>query len=216
MPAPRCAEGHSGRPASGCASAAPATPAKSAAGPSAIASDADIITPTMAPARLRTLKSAGHLSDSRGRRCAVRRRPGHPCASTDTKLVSMRRFLSVRWLGLHAAMVAIVAGFLALGWWQLRRAQGGNALSWGYTFEWPLFAGFVVVFWLRTMQDEWRETHAAEGEGPPAAAEVTLPAGIRSASSAGDGADGDDEDAELADYNAYLARLNAEASRPGG
>src|SRR6266516_4899542 len=126
----------------------------------------------------------------------------------------MRRFLSPRWLGLHAAMIVIVAGFAALGWWQLGRAAGGNALSWGYTFEWPLFAGFVVVFWLRTMRDEWREAHPARGEHPPAASEVTLPAGIRAPGRA-EGGDDEEEDAELAAYNAYLARLNAEAARRG-
>lgn len=159
-------------------------------------------------------------------------------------LMGMRRFLTLRWLGIHAAMIVIVTSFLLLGWWQWRRAEGGNALSWGYTFEWPLFAGFVVVFWLRTMRDELRET--AEGEKATAAPEVTLPAGIRApgeagrggtghsgaepnggapngastvdaaAGSAGPGRESDDEDAELAAYNAYLARLNAEATRTGG
>src|SRR5260370_42637062 len=74
----------------------------------------------------------------------------------------MRRFVALRWLGLHTAMIVIVAGFLELGWWQLRRAEGGNALSWGYTFEWPLFAGFVVVFWIKAMRDELREARAAD------------------------------------------------------
>jgi hypothetical protein len=139
----------------------------------------------------------------------------------------MRRFLSIRWLGLHAAMVAIVAGFLALGWWQLRRAEGGNALSWGYTFEWPLFAGFVVVFWIKAMRDESREAQADAGAPPtpaaPAAENVPMPAGLRdgpgapagAGASAQDGAVDDDDDAELAAYNAYLSRLNAEASRAG-
>jgi hypothetical protein len=135
----------------------------------------------------------------------------------------MRRFLSARWLGLHAAMVAIVAGFLALGWWQLRRAEGGNALSWGYTFEWPLFAGFVVVFWIKAMRDESREAQADAGAPTPAAANVPLPAALRAGPGAVPGAsapggtvdDDDADDAELAAYNAYLSRLNAEASRAG-
>jgi hypothetical protein len=142
----------------------------------------------------------------------------------------MRRFLSFRWLGLHAAMVVIVAGFLALGWWQLRRAEGGNALSWGYTFEWPLFAGFVVVFWIKAMRDELREAQARDGApAPPGAAAAPaspteaapLPARLRGgpAAPAGDVPDGaaqpDDDDEELAAYNAYLSRLNAEASRTG-
>src|SRR2546426_6403599 len=90
----------------------------------------------------------------------------------------MRRFLSPRWLGLHAAMIIIVAGFVTLGWWQLRRAEGGSALSWGYPFEWPLFAGFVVVFWLKVMRDELRESQARERGEAPTAPPVRLPAGI--------------------------------------
>jgi hypothetical protein len=134
----------------------------------------------------------------------------------------MRRFLSLRWLGLHAAMLVIVAGFLALGWWQFRRAAGGNALSWGYTFEWPLFAGFVVVFWIKAMRDELREAQAREGAPTPPAPAVPLPAGLRTGTGApageaqgGSAQDGADEDEELAAYNAYLSRLNAEASRAG-
>jgi DNA-binding transcriptional regulator of glucitol operon len=132
----------------------------------------------------------------------------------------MRRFLYPRWLGIHAAMIIIVAGFLELGWWQLRRAEHGNALSWGYTFEWPLFAGFVLVFWVKTMRDELqdvREAERAKAGLPPAGGvpPVALPAHARP----GDRQqrDGDDEaaDDELAAYNAYLARLNAEASRNG-
>ncbi len=96
----------------------------------------------------------------------------------------MRRFLSPRWLGLHAAVVIIAAGFLVLGWWQLRRAEGGNALSWGYTFEWPLFAGFVVVFWLKVMRDELREVEAGRHEGSGEAPPVALPTGIGAARSA--------------------------------
>lgn len=141
----------------------------------------------------------------------------------------MRRFLTLRWLGLHAAMIVIFAGFLALGWWQLHRAEGGNALSWGYTFEWPLFAGFVVVFWVKMMRDELREAQAREageeqaGE-PGAASEVeplTLPAGAGARSRPGTGpaepqAGDDEQDEELAAYNAYLAQLNAEAGRQPG
>ncbi len=129
----------------------------------------------------------------------------------------MRRFLSRRWLGLHAAMVVIVVGFLELGWWQLRRAQGGNALSWGYTFEWPLFAGFVVVFWIKAMRDELHEARAREGkpatravQAAPAASAapampMTLPSGLRSDRGATDGAEDEHEDEELAAYNAYLS-----------
>jgi len=153
---------------------------------------------------------------------------GASTRTVDTKLMGMRRFLSPRWLGLHAAMVVIVVGFLALGWWQLTRAEGGNALSWGYTFEWPLFAGFVVVFWIKAMRDELHEAQARDGKRADAAAPaepVALPAGLRPgrASRQSAGRDGaaldaahDHEDEELAAYNAYLDRLSAEVSRTAG
>ena len=49
-------------------------------------------------------------------------------------------------------MVAAVLGMLWLGDWQFRRAEAGNALSWAYTFEWPIFAIFagallIFSFW---------------------------------------------------------------------
>ena len=64
---------------------------------------------------------------------------------------------------------------LALGDWQFHRAESGNALSWAYTFEWPIFAVFVVVFWAKTIKDEFRAARrqgrprrAARGAGPRA------------------------------------------------
>ena len=43
-----------------------------------------------------------------------------------------------------------------LGDWQLHRALGDNALSWAYTFEWPIFALMGAVFWAKTIRDEFR------------------------------------------------------------
>ena len=40
----------------------------------------------------------------------------------------------------------------------------GNALSWAYTFEWPIFAVFGVVFWAKTIRDEFQP--ARPGRGP--------------------------------------------------
>jgi hypothetical protein len=99
---------------------------------------------------------------------------------------------------------------LWLGDWQFRRAMEGNGLSWAYTFEWPLFAGFGIVFWARTVRDEFRlrRGDGAAGHEAEAARGPALPEGIgtRPVEQPGDEAD----DAELASYNAYLARLNAE------
>lgn len=120
-----------------------------------------------------------------------------------------------RWLAWHAFVVAAVAGMLLLGDWQFRRAEAGNALSWAYTFEWPVFAVFAVVFWAKTILDELRPEKAPGG----AAGAVELPAGALPASGAAGqdqaGAAADQDDPELAAYNAYLARLNEQVKGHG-
>ncbi len=124
-----------------------------------------------------------------------------------------------RWLGWHVLMVLMFWGMLWLGDWQFHRALAGNALSWAYTFEWPLFSGFAVVFWAKTIRDEFRIRRGELPDPRAVAAEAQrLPAGvtgteqvrvIQSGPAAGD------EDAELSAYNAYLARLNAEVKDHG-
>ena len=118
-----------------------------------------------------------------------------------------RFLISPKWLGWHALVVASVLGMLWLGNWQLHRAEAGNALSWAYTFEWPLFAIFAVVFWAKTIRDE---VH------PPAEARprdaVPLPGGMPAPR--GDEEPGE-EDEDLAAYNAYLARLTKEVRGHG-
>jgi hypothetical protein len=127
---------------------------------------------------------------------------------------SWRFLLRPRWLGWHLAMLVSVAGMLALGYWQLRRAAAGNALSWAYTFEWPIFAVFAVVFWAKTIRDEFHPPRAAApGRAEPAAG----------APAAGPAAPDDDsepgraepEDEDLAAYNAYLARLQEQVKNHG-
>ena len=136
--------------------------------------------------------------------------------SSDTPAPSWRFLFRPKWLGWHALMVVFVLGMLALGDWQFHRAESGNSLSWAYTFEWPIFAGFVIVFWAKTIKDEFRPPARAEGLD-----DVALPAGRDSAGGAAAwdageaGEAGDEDDEELAAYNAYLARLTAEASRHG-
>ena len=121
-----------------------------------------------------------------------------------------------RWLGWHLLMVACFWGMLWLGDWQFRRAMAGNALSWAYTFEWPLFAIFAVVFWAKTIRDEFRIRRGGEVlEGAEAASAAQgLPAGLGTAQVQQPADDADD--AELAKYNAYLARLNEEVKGTHG
>jgi hypothetical protein len=126
------------------------------------------------------------------------------------------RFLvKPRWLGWHVFMVVSFWGMLWLGDWQFHRALAGNALSWAYTFEWPLFAGFAVVFWAKTIRDEFR---IKRGQPLTASSEVhRFPVGVLGVqvTSAQTAAPGDDESEELSAYNAYLARLNAEVKNHG-
>jgi hypothetical protein len=140
-----------------------------------------------------------------------------------------RILLTPRWLGWHLFAVAAVAGMAWLGDWQFRRAMAGNTLSWAYTFEWPIFAIFGIVFWLKTIRDELHP--AADGART---SEVVLPAGARpgsgqgagsraAAAAAADGlpasvadqADDGQGDKELAEYNAYLAKLSREVKGHG-
>jgi hypothetical protein len=65
-----------------------------------------------------------------------------------------RAVLRPKWLCWHAFAVVAFLGMLWLGDWQWHCALSGNTLSWAYTFEWPLFAIFGVVFWVRTVRDE--------------------------------------------------------------
>jgi hypothetical protein len=132
----------------------------------------------------------------------------------------LRRLATPRWLLRHALVVAVVVTFTALARWQFRRATGGNALSWGYTLEWPLFAGFVVAMWVRAVRDELRGTGAGtpRREPPPPIRRVTPP--IRQATPGGepptDRVPGADEDPDLAEYNRYLAWLAAHPDRGPG
>jgi hypothetical protein len=131
------------------------------------------------------------------------------------------RFLvQPRWLGWHLLMVVSFWGMLWLGDWQLHRALGGNGLSWAYTFEWPLFACFAVVFWAKTIKDEFRikrgrldPSGSMAGAGA-AADRDDLPVAVRAVQVSA-GVPEDDEDPELSAYNAYLARLNDEVKRHG-
>jgi hypothetical protein len=134
-----------------------------------------------------------------------------------TQASRWRFLITPRWLAWHLIMAGSVYGMLALGDWQLHRAISGNGLSWAYTFEWPIFAVFAVVFWAKTIRDEFHPPAAAG----PADEDVALPAGAvaggtrpGAAAPAGEPA-APEEEAELAAYNAYLARLHREVRGHG-
>ena len=134
-------------------------------------------------------------------------------------------------------ILVIVAALtcLGLGWWQWSRfeSSNGTAQNLGYALQWPLFAGFVVFAYFRFVRLE-RETddEAADDERPATAAATT---DERSTPPASDRprprrkptrkavapreippdllpprpTAPPDDDPVLAEYNRYLAELNA-------
>jgi DNA-binding transcriptional regulator of glucitol operon len=151
--------------------------------------------------------------------------------SSDRPSARWRFLLTPRWLAWLGFVIAAVAGMLWLGLWQFRRAESGNALSWGYTFEWPLFAAFGLVFYVRTVLDEVRGRRGAKAD-PAEASTVqastvqasTVQASTEEASTrdpagglpgrppAAPAAAEEAPDPELDEYNAYLARLGQQAA----
>ena len=101
---------------------------------------------------------------------------------------------SRRAVSLHVALIVFVPGCAALTWWQVSRALGGNTLSWVYTFEWPIFAGYAVYMWWKLVHDE------------PGAEEAVPDRTVPAATGRGEAGEHDDE---LDAYNRYLAELNA-------
>ncbi|GAA2530182.1 hypothetical protein [Pilimelia columellifera] len=138
----------------------------------------------------------------------------------------MRRLLSPAWLARHGLVLLVVPGFLGLGWWQYQRASSGNALSWGYTIQWPVFAAFVGYLWWREVRQELRGTDRAAAPTPtladgfrapvvtrrrPARDPVALLAPAVTATDV-TAAGASEPDREVDEYNRYLAWL---AANPG-
>jgi hypothetical protein len=65
----------------------------------------------------------------------------------------VRRYFTPRCIALHLTLLVVLPAFALLTRWQLDRALGGNTLSWAYTFEWPLFAGYAVYVWWSLVHD---------------------------------------------------------------
>ena len=90
----------------------------------------------------------------------------------------MRRYFTLRCIGMHLTLAVLLPAFTALTIWQYDRATSGNTLSWAYTFEWPLFGGYAIYVWWQLIHDDPTERKAAlEASGD--------------ATASGDGGDGD-------------------------
>jgi hypothetical protein len=63
---------------------------------------------------------------------------------------------------LHLTLALALALCIAAFWFEVRRALGGNELSWAYVFEWPIFAVFAVYMWWTTLHQNRRRARAAQ------------------------------------------------------
>ncbi len=158
----------------------------------------------------------------------------------------VRRYLTRRCMGLHLMLLVLLPTFAWLTSWQLSRAEGGNTLSWAYTFLWPLFGVYAIYTWWQLIHDQQtiRPRRADPGHlsTGATAADRTQPADPRPPGWALTGgrrrnvaiaarAPIDDETggrgeryapqtpeeaARLAEYNRYLSELDAADSRARG
>lgn len=69
----------------------------------------------------------------------------HPVAETPPRLKGAEA------LRLHLTLLAGLALCAAAFWFEIGRAERGNALSWAYVFEWPLLGIFAVYMWWKIL-----------------------------------------------------------------
>jgi DNA-binding transcriptional regulator of glucitol operon len=128
----------------------------------------------------------------------------------------VRRVFTAKWCLAHLVLVAAVLVMLRLGLWQWHRANSrtGGLQNYAYALQWPLFAVFAIVVYVKTMIEETRRADAPGGGRrspqtlPPAGAGVLRQPGVRIGVAAGP-IEVDADDAEMVAWNARLAALNA-------
>jgi DNA-binding transcriptional regulator of glucitol operon len=128
----------------------------------------------------------------------------------------VRRVFTAKWCLAHLVLVAAVLVMLRLGLWQWDRAQSqtGGLQNYAYALQWPLFAVFAIVVYVKTLIEETRRGEASDGRRrmsaalPPAEAGVMRQPGVRVGVATGP-IEIDDDDEETREWNARLAALNA-------
>jgi len=131
----------------------------------------------------------------------------------------VRRVFTAKWCLGHLVVLAAVLVMLRLGLWQWDRAQSptGGVQNYAYALQWPLFAVFGIVVWIKTLIEEAHRDPTAPRTGaalprsqalPPEQAGVVRRPGVRIGVTTGPiEIDADDE--ETREWNARLAALNA-------
>jgi hypothetical protein len=127
--------------------------------------------------------------------------------------------LSPKWWVLHLFVIAAVLVMLRLGLWQWHRSQSGSGgiQNYAYAFQWPCFAVFAIVLWVKTIRlemtgpDESLNPASRFNAKPLPEPAIKKGPGVRIGITTTPETMAAD-DTEMADYNAYLARLNKRAA----
>ncbi|HUY86619.1 MAG TPA: hypothetical protein VMU77_05855 [Acidimicrobiales bacterium] len=126
-------------------------------------------------------------------------------------------WLSKRAVVLHLTVLIVVGGCLYAAWWQANRALSGNTLSYIYSVEWPIFAGYGIFMWWKILHETapqaavYRAGESSYAGDSPSSGEGGEP-GPDSGSTRFPIYD-DSDDPERAAYNRYLANLAAGGKR---
>jgi DNA-binding transcriptional regulator of glucitol operon len=116
------------------------------------------------------------------------------------------KWWSARALVLHATLLAWLAMCAAAAWWQVGRAIDGNALSYMYAVEWPVFGVLGVVGWYALVNTE---SVGAAKEAERREYEERMRAEAHAAREA----TFEEEDPALAAYNDHLASLATKSKK---
>jgi hypothetical protein len=82
---------------------------------------------------------------------------GAPQSSDPANVPNSTRLTGSEAVKLHLTLVAVLVLCTGAFLFEVKRALGGNDLSWAYVFEWPLFAVFACYMW-------WNLLHQTKGK----------------------------------------------------
>ncbi|WP_462203691.1 hypothetical protein [Frankia sp. CcWB3] len=125
-----------------------------------------------------------------------------------------RLLLSPSWIARHLLALFLIAFFIRMGIWQLTKGESpqGSLQNLFYGVEWPVFAAFVVYWWVKMMKEDLapKDTTGprwgAHGRiAPEAPWRPDLDTGPKMLTTGT--AEQSAEDDELDAYNRYLASL---------
>jgi DNA-binding transcriptional regulator of glucitol operon len=127
----------------------------------------------------------------------------------------VRRVFTPKWCLAHLFVVVAILVMLRLGEWQWHRAESptGGLQNYAYAAQWPLFAVFGLVVWIKTLIEETRRDPSAPRHPravalPPDKAGIVRQPGVRVGVTT-QRVQVDEDDEEMQAWNARLAALNA-------